>query len=269
MVFQQAELDVAIAAAKDAAEVLKEYFRKPKQIEYKSSWNLVSTADLQAEKVIIDRIRQSFPDHEILAEESANAALQADHLWIVDPLDGTNNFCHGLDHFAISIGYYRHGRPNLGVVYRPMSDDWFICGRDQGAFHNGLRVTTSPAKRLDEALIGTGFFYDRGQAMKQTLQSIEVLFEQKIRGIRRMGTASLDLCSVGCGWFEGFFEFELAFWDYAAGKLFVEEAGGLVTNCVGDVFSSGSSSIIASCQGLHATMLNMIKPKFQTLNQGI
>ncbi len=266
--FEQPELEVAMNAARNAASVLLKYFRQQNQIQFKSEYNLVSEADLQSEKVIVETIRSAFPGHEILGEESATAALDAEYLWTVDPLDGTNNFCHGIEHFAISIAWAEQGETKLGVVYRPLSDEWFVAGKGRGAFHNGVACQTRNFQRLNEALIAVGFYYDREGQMRATLRAIESLFGHNIHGIRRMGTASLDLCMTGTGRLGGYFEFELAPWDYAAGKLFVEEAGGVVTDCTGHLMSSGNSSILASCPDLHAALLQNIKPHFETLVHG-
>jgi len=271
-------LSVAELAARRAGEVLHKYFRKENRVDFKSSYNLVSQADLAAQRAIVDTIRDSFPNHSVLGEETIAPGLPESFgksamdefddrpLWIVDPLDGTNNFCHGLDHFAVSIACYCQGAPELGVVYRPRSEDWFVAARGQGAFHNGERCQVADHSSLGESLIGTGFYYDRGEQMRSTLRAIEELFDQNIHGIRRMGTASMDLCQVGRGSFGGYFEFELAPWDYAAGKLFVHEAGGMVTDCLGRSFSNGNSSIIAACPGLHESMLSLVRPWFQKAN---
>ncbi|MDG2012340.1 MAG: inositol monophosphatase family protein [Pirellulaceae bacterium] len=261
--FEQKELEVARAAAMAASDVLNKYFRSANLIDFKSTYNLVSQADRESEATIVEVIRQSFPEHEILGEEDESGDITAENLWIVDPLDGTNNFCHGLNHFAISIGYYRNGQPELGVVHQPISNEWFIAGRGKGAFHNGAPCQTASFSRLNQSLIGTGFYYDRGAQMSATLEAMEALFQKDIHGIRRMGTASLDLCMVGCGIFGGYFEFELAPWDYAAGRLFVEEAGGVVTNCEGGPIPIGNSSVIAGCPNLHPILLELIQPFFQ------
>ncbi len=261
--FEQQELEVARTAAIAASRILKKYFRSANLIDFKSTYNLVSQADRESEAKIVEVIRKNFPEHEILGEEDENGDVTAEHLWIVDPLDGTNNFCHGLNHFAISIAYYRNGKPQLGLIHQPISDEWFIAGRGQGAFHNGKRCQTAAFHRLNQSLIGTGFYYDRGAQMSATLGAMEALFQQDIHGIRRMGTASLDLCMVGCGTFGGYFEFELAPWDYAAGLLFVEEAGGIVTNCEGDAVPLENSSVIAGCPQLHPILVELIKPYFQ------
>ena len=218
---------------------------------------------MKSEQVIVETIREAFPDHEILGEESTEGALDAEQLWIVDPLDGTNNFCHGIEHFAISIAWQHQGETQVGVVHRPWSDDWFVATRGHGAFHNDQPCQVAGHDQLNQALIAVGFYYDRGLQMRCTLNALESLFQHNIHGIRRMGTASLDLCMTGCGLFGGYFEFELAPWDYAAGKLFVEEAGGRVTDCAGNPKLLGNSSLLASCPGLHPALLEQVKPHFR------
>ncbi len=260
------ELKVARVAAERAAAILHKYFRKSQVIDFKSDWNLVSQADRESEACIVDVIGSSFPDHQVLGEEAAAGDTAAEHLWIVDPLDGTNNFCHGIDHFAISIGYYRDQHPQLGVVYRPCSDEWYIAIKGQGAFHNGRRCRVADHQELNQSLFGVGFFYDRGRQMRATLAALEDLFCRQIHGVRRMGTASLDLCMVGTGSLGGYFEFQLAPWDYAAGKLFVEEAGGRVTTCRGSDFRLGYSSIVAACPGLHVKLLDVVTPHYLALD---
>ncbi|MGI9519821.1 MAG: inositol monophosphatase family protein, partial [Pirellulaceae bacterium] len=203
-------------------------------------------------------------------EESSRGEREDEQLGIVEPLDGTNNFCHGIEHFAVSIAWQQQGETQIGVVYRPFSDDWFVAVRGQGAWHNDQPCRVVPLEQLNQALIGVGFYYDRGQQMRSTLAALETLFGENIHGIRRMGTASLDLCMTGTGSLGGYFEFELAPWDYAAGKLFVEEAGGIVTDCEGNPITKGNSSILASCPGLHAALLKNIGPYFrETLSRAI
>jgi myo-inositol-1(or 4)-monophosphatase len=220
----------------------------------------VTDADVEAEQVIVETIRRARPTDEILGEESNAANVSAEHLWILDPIDGTNNFVHGIPHFAISIAYYRAGEPQCGVIYNPMTGDLYDAVRGQGAFCNGQRAGVSSHRRLNEALIGVGFYYDRGAIMEATLVAIRDLFRQDIRGIRRFGAASLDLCYVGCGMFSAFFELQLSLWDFAAGRLFVEEAGGRVTDCQGRAPAAGKSSILATNGLLHDATLAIIAP---------
>jgi myo-inositol-1(or 4)-monophosphatase len=227
------ELEVARRAARAGGAVVSRYFREGVTVRRKSASELVSDADMESERAIVEVIKEAFPEHAILAEEAHHEHAGAEHLWVVDPLDGTNNFAHGIAHFAISIAYYRGGRPESGVVYDPARDDWFVAARERGAECNGRQARVATSRRLDEILVAVGFYYDRGAMMRATLAAIGDLFGHNIHGIRRFGTASLDLCMVGVGAFGAFFEYELSPWDFAAGRLFVEEAGGRVTTCGG------------------------------------
>src|SRR5690606_5223379 len=177
---------------------------------------------------------------------------------IVDPLDGTNNFAHRIPHFAVSIAYYHNGSPVCGVVYNPLRDDWFTAVRGEGAWYNGQPARVSDERRLDQALVGVGFYYDRGAMMEATLAAIRDLFRCQIHGIRRFGTASLDLCQVGMGMFGAYFEFQLSPWDFAAGRLFVEQAGGRVTTCLGDALPLQKTTLLASNRLLHDAVLRVI-----------
>jgi len=254
------ELEVARQAARAGGAVVNRYFREGVAVRRKSASELVSDADVDSEQAIVEVIRKAFPDHAVLAEEAHHEHAGAEHLWVVDPLDGTNNFAHRIAHFAISIAYYRSGRPECGVVYDPARDDWFVAARGQGAFRNGQRARVAASRRLDEILVGVGFYYDRGAMMRATLAAIGDLFGQGIHGIRRFGTAALDLCMVGVGAFGAFFEYELSPWDFAAGRLFVEEAGGRVTTCGGGELPLASSTLLASNGHVHEAMLAVVGP---------
>ncbi len=259
-IFTSPQLEAATAAARQGAEVLRRYFRGEFPVQQKHAGNLVSRADFESEEAITRTISRTFPDHEILGEETGQAVSGQEDLWVIDPLDGTNNFVHGIEHFAISIAWYHRGQAELGVVVRPASDDWFVAGRGQGAWRNGRPVRVSTATTLDQVLLGVGFYYDRGRKMQATLQAMQDLFQCDIHGFRRMGTASLDLCMVGCGQLGAYFEFQLAPWDFAAGRLFVEEAGGRVTDCDGHQVPLRPSSILASNGHLHDELLQRIAP---------
>ncbi len=250
------ELEVAVTAADQAGEILMRHLHDGVEIRSKDVANLVSDADLEAERSIIKFIHSHFPEHAILAEEEGlRGAENAEHLWIVDPLDGTNNFAHQIPHFAVSIGYYHRGEPQCGVVLNPARGDRFIAIRGGGAFLNGKPMQVSDHSQLDQVFIGVGFFYDRGAMMEATLRAIADLFRENIHGIRRFGTASLDLCMVGCGQFGAFFEYHLAPWDFAVGRLFVEEAGGRVTDCRGNPLPIGATTLLASNSKLHDAVL--------------
>ncbi len=254
------ELVVAEQAAQAAGEVLLRYRREGVSHRSKDIGNLITDADLEAERAIVDVLHRAFPEHAILGEEEAkHGDLDAEHLWVVDPLDGTNNFAHQLPHFAVSIAYYREGAAQCGIVLSPVSGDRFTAIRGAGAFQNGRPVRVADHERLDQSMIGVGFYYDRGAMMEATLRSISGLFRQNIHGIRRFGTAALDLCMVGCGQFGAFFEYQLAPWDFAAGRLFVEEAGGRVTNCLGAPLDLTVSSVLASNGRLHEAVLAIVR----------
>lgn len=258
------ELEVARQAARAGGDILAGYFRQGVEMRKKQDCDFVSDADVESERAIIDVIRSHFPDQAVLGEENQDGSaeeldINAESLWVIDPLDGTTNFAHDIPHFAVSIGYYESGQPVCGVIYNPARDDWFHAIRGEGAFANRNRVTVADHCSLSDSLIGVGFYYDRGAMMEATLASIRDLFQQKIHGIRRFGTASLDLCQVGCGQYGAFFEYELSPWDFAAGRLFVEEAGGHITNCLGNDLPLAKSSVLASNGKLHNSVLKIVR----------
>jgi myo-inositol-1(or 4)-monophosphatase len=257
------ELRVACEAAESGGKIVADYFLRNTEFRSKTvehvSQGLVTDADIDSERVITQIIRQAFPTHQILGEETnPQSSKDTEHLWIVDPLDGTNNFAHQIPHFAVSIGYYRNGRPHCGVVYNPLSEEWFTTAAGHGAWHNHRRVVVNRHSKLDQTMIAVGFYYDRGQMMHATLNAIRDLFHQNIHGIRRMGTAALDLVQVGLGRFGGYFEYTLAPWDFGAGRLFVEEAGGRVSTCEGGELPLAKSSVLATNGLLHSQMLQIV-----------
>ena len=252
-------LEVAKLAATAAGDIVARYFRDGVAMRGKESYNLVSDADVESEQAIVEEIRRHFPEHVMLAEEAHRGDAAAEHLWIIDPLDGTNNFAHDIPHFAVSVAYYHQGQPACGVIFNPIRDDWYTAVRGEGAFHNGRKVQVGQQTRLDEVLVGVGFYYDRGAMMEATLAAVGDLFRQKIHGIRRFGTASLDLCQVGCGIFGAFFEYELSPWDFAAGRLFVEEAGGRVTTARGEPLPLANTCLLAANKTLHEVMLPIVR----------
>lgn len=255
---------VARSAAETGGQVLRHYYERGVEVRSKpdaegGQHNLVSDADLESEKVIADTIRSSFPTHELLGEEQLVGDLDAEHLWIIDPLDGTNNFAHGLPHFAISIAYCYRGVPIVGVVFNPVRQDWFTATRGHGARWNNVPINVSSEQTLSEAIIACGFHYDRGAMMRATLGAIEELFSQhRIHGIRRMGTAALDFCAVAAGHFGGFFEYYLSPWDFAAGMLIVEEAGGTVTNSRGEPMPLAAGGVVVSNGILHPGLSDIV-----------
>ncbi|MEM9828393.1 MAG: inositol monophosphatase family protein [Planctomycetota bacterium] len=263
-------LEVAKLAARRGGAILKRYFEQGVEIRNKAadggkSYDLVSDADLESERAVASVLRDAFPNHELLGEEDLDGDAGADHLWIIDPLDGTNNFAHRIPHFAVSIGYFENSRPVAGVVYNPIREDMFWATRGCGAFQSGVsnsgaptRLSVDPADSLDQVLIGCGFYYDRGDVMRRTLAAIEELFGHDIHGIRRFGTASLDLVMVASGCVGGFFEYQLSPWDFAAGQIILEEAGGKLTNAYGEAIPVATTSMVAANPKLHAILLDIV-----------
>ncbi|HBE70699.1 MAG TPA: inositol monophosphatase [Planctomycetaceae bacterium] len=261
------ELAAAKAAAESGASIVVDYFEKGVTMRSKGPdehHNLVSDADEESEAAIIESLTNSLPGHTVFGEESAKNETaeelnQVDHLWIVDPLDGTNNFAHHLPHFAISLGYYRRGVAAAGLVVNPVRDDWYYAVSGGGAWHNGEGISVRNDTSLSSVMVGCGFYYDRGQMMQATLKTVEAFFGEGIHGIRRFGTAALDLCQVAAGQFGAFFEYQLAPWDFAAARLILEEAGGKITDARGEPLALKISSILASNTVLHEDALALTR----------
>ena len=258
---ERALLSVAVAAAQAAGEVLMSYFGQGVSISIKNgeSADLVSEADINAEQAVIRVIRATYPDHAILGEESAtDTDPNSPSLWVIDPLDGTTNFLHDVPHFAVSIGYFEHGQPVCAVIFNPARGDMYTAVKGHGATYNDRPIHVSPTDRLDQSLIGTGFSVVRDAKLGATLGAIEELFGLNIHCIRRFGSAALDLCHVASGLYGAFFEYQLSAWDFAAGLLIVQEAGGQVTTARGTPLLLKKSSILATNGLLHAQILEIV-----------
>ncbi|MFP4302065.1 MAG: inositol monophosphatase family protein [Spirochaetaceae bacterium] len=223
------------------------------------SYNLVTTADLATEKYIREILSARFPQHTILGEEGRqNIDLLSPSLWIVDPIDGTNNYVHGVPHYATSVAFAEGGEVVAGAVHDPERGELFSAYLGGGAYLNNEPISVSSAKSLTSALICTGFYYDRGEMMERTLASIRRLFNEQIHGIRRSGSAALDLCWTAAGRFDGFFEYEVGPWDYAAGALILTEAGGVVSGADGSPLTLATRHIAAATPGIQASLLRAI-----------
>jgi myo-inositol-1(or 4)-monophosphatase len=240
-----------------AGSILKPAISKPKHIQYKSAVDLVTETDKKIESVIIDIIKHNFPDHSILAEESPPEG-SSHHKWIIDPIDGTTNFAHGLGQACVSIAYEQNGKIMLGGVFNPFSNECFWAERGKGARLNGKKIHVSSPKRLSESLLVTGFPYDRTTRADYYLKFVKH-FITTTHGIRRLGSAALDLCFVACGRFDGYWEFNLNPWDVAAGALIVEEAGGKLSNFLGQPMSIYEKQFLATNGKIHDEMLKIIK----------
>ncbi len=239
-------LKVAESAALSSAEILVRHFGTA-EVHQKSTQNLVTQADYESETRVSEIIAQHFPDHRIMREEGESTGdASAEHLWVVDPLDATNNYAHGIPHYCVSIAYAYRGEVQVGVVLDPSRNELFSAVKGEGAYLNGKRIRVSQPDGLTDCLIATGFFYERGEVVQLTLDSIARLFQRNIRGIRRMGAAALDLTWVACGRMQGFFEYRLAPWDFAAGWLIVNEAGGRCCDETGSALSLRSNGIITA-----------------------
>jgi myo-inositol-1(or 4)-monophosphatase len=259
--------DVAVCAAHEAGKVLARYFHEGFEVRNKGVADLVTDADVAAERRIAEIIRTAFPDHAILGEEENSGDLSAEHLWVIDPLDGTTNFAHHIPHFAVSIAYLYHGVAQCGVVWNPIREDLYIARRGHGSTHNGKAIHVGSQTQMSESLIGIGFYYDRGAMMEATLAAIGACFRRQIHGVRRFGTASLDLAHVATGLYGAYFEYQLSPWDYAAGQLLVEEAGGRVTTCTGAAMPLKKTSILASNGPLHDEMLATVRDPYVGLGR--
>ncbi|MFC1594025.1 inositol monophosphatase family protein [Candidatus Omnitrophota bacterium] len=254
--------DVAIEAARAAGKIHKKYFHRDIKVKTKgASYDLLTIADTEAEKAVVSVIKKYFPEHNFLGEENRYAKTDSAYTWVIDPLDGTNNFSSGMPIFCVSVALVKNGESIVGVVYDVTRDELFSAVKGHGAYLNGKRMKVSDAKTLKDSLLITGFYYDRGKLMRATLDNIHEFFQKPIRGLRRLGAAALDLCYIASGRAAGFWEFQLSPWDFAAGKLLVEEAGGKVTDDSGKKVSITKSYVVASNGTIHAAMLKVLKRK--------
>ncbi|MCX7725423.1 MAG: inositol monophosphatase [Chitinispirillaceae bacterium] len=254
------ETIIAEEAAKKSSKILLKLLGKTK-ISYKEvNYNLVTEADFASQDTILKTIKENFPEDKILAEESdkENIPLDSPRLWIVDPLDGTTNFAHNIPHFSISIAFCEYGKVKCGVVVDPVKSETFSAEEGKGAFCNDERIKVSSTKELKHSVIGTGFYYERNILMIKTLESMRKLLEAGIHGIRRIGSAALDLCYVACGRFDGYFEYQLSPWDFAAGLLILTEAGGKFTDRDGKERGLFSTGVICSNSLIHDELCEIV-----------
>ena len=246
--------------AGEAGALLMEYFDKNIRIEYKGDADLVTAADRKSEALIRDRIRQTWPGHDVMGEEEGLSDSGSEFRWYVDPLDGTTNFAHGFPVFCVSMALQHKGVTVAGACYDPTRNEMFAAERGRGATLNGRPIHVSPTAKLNQSLIGTGFpSYKRHK-------NPNIYFYHQItlrtHGVRRAGSAALDLCYVACGRTDGFWEFNLNPWDTAAGVLLVEEAGGRVTNFAGGPFELNSRETLASNGLIHQPLMHEFREIF-------
>ena len=247
-------LDVAILAANDSKQVIKEHLNKTKVFKYKGKTDLVTLADKQSEKVIIEKILNNFPDHSILAEESGSTLKDSKFLWIIDPLDGTTNFVHGYPSYGTSIALSIDNIISIAIVVDIPNDDIYTAIKNKGAFKNGNQIKTSQTDNLLDSLLVTGFGYNHDDNWDFNMKLFKH-FTHITQGVRRLGAASIDLCHLASGIIDGFWEFDLKPWDTAAGVLIVEEAGGRITKLNGEEYSIYDNQILGSNLTLHNDLI--------------
>jgi len=250
-------LDTAVSIARESGALLAEMVKTPLEISYKRPSDLVTEADRRSEALIIDRLYKSFPTHAVISEEGGGQRIQSDYTWHVDPLDGTTNFAHKFPVFCVTLGLAYKDEVIAGVVYDPTREEMFTAEKGGGAFLNGHRLHVSKNAKLSESLLATGFppFDDRHNINIQLFLE----FTHRSHGIRRAGSAALDLCSVAAGRFEAFWELRLNSWDKAAGSLMITEAGGRVTSLLGEPHPVATAEIFASNGLVHDEMLPVFK----------
>jgi myo-inositol-1(or 4)-monophosphatase len=262
---------IAIQAALKGGEILSRHRGKVKKIGYKSEVNLVTDVDRISEEAILRIIRSNFPDHALLTEESKefipeNEKSKSIYEWIIDPLDGTTNYAHGLPIYCVSIALEENGKIILGVVYNPNLDELFVAERGKGAFlskgwgsaKRKRKISVSQTAELLQSLLATGFPYDIRTSEINNLDHFSN-FYKKAQAVRRGGSAVLDLCYLAMGRFDGFWELKLSPWDMAAGSLMVEEAGGKVTDFLGGPFNIYLKEILATNGKIHQQMIEVLR----------
>jgi myo-inositol-1(or 4)-monophosphatase len=253
-------LNIAVRAARSAGNVIARYLNRLDQLTVatKEHNDFVSEADREAEQAIVRVLRKAYPSHGILAEESGHQAGD-DYLWIIDPLDGTTNFLHGFPQFAVSIALQHKGRLEQGVVYDPVRQELYTASRGAGALLNDKRIRVTAHRGLEGALIGTGFPFRQPQHLAAYLEMFKAVHPQAA-GIRRAGSAALDLAYVAAGRLDGFWEIGLNQWDMAAGVVLIREAGGLVTDFAGGDGFLDSGNIVAGAPKTLPALLKAIHP---------
>jgi myo-inositol-1(or 4)-monophosphatase len=255
-------LKIAVQAAKKAGSIQKTHYGRVRNIQYKSKnkLNLVTEVDHQCEKAVLSLLRKKFPTHNLWGEESGRGSGNSEFTWFVDPLDGTTNYAHSYPFFCCSVALVKNGQPLLGVIYDALRDECFTAEKGKGAFLNGKKLKVSATRTLEESLLCTGFAY----AVRETHYNLDNFkrFVLTAQGVRRDGSAAMNLAYVAAGRFDGFWERGIQAWDMAAGVLMVTEAGGKVTDISGKPFALMAQNALASNRKIHRQI-------FKTLDNGI
>jgi len=251
-------LKVALEAAREAGGIIMKHYRQLQRVEKKGAVDLVTEADLACEAAIVATIRRSFPEHTIIAEEGDyQQARASDYRWVIDPLDGTTNYVHGLPMFGVSIGLQVHEETELGVVLNPAQGEEFVALKGQGATLNGKPIHVSEVDHLQDALLVTGFAYRHDEVFHRSFDLYRELHD-RCQGVRRLGAAALDLCYVAAGRLDAFYEANLNPWDICAGALICREAGGVTTDWRGESLPFSGERVLASNGRLHREVMAVL-----------
>ncbi len=249
-------LDFALHVARKAGDFISGHLGTDLDVLHKGRIDLVTNVDRESQRIITDAIKDKFPEHSIVSEESFVRRREGEFTWYIDPLDGTTNFVHALPEFCVSIALYLRDEPRLGVCYKPVTGNAFYAERGKGAFMDDTRIHVSETAKLVDALVATGFPYDTsklGHILKRFSRVIS-----RVQGVRRLGSAALDLCYVACGIFDGFWEQGLRPWDMASGALIVQEAGGRISLFDGAGFDLFKAEILATNNKLHDALSKLM-----------
>ncbi len=247
-------LAVAVEAAMAASHIIMEALHKPRVANHKGKTDLVTETDLHSENLIKSIIHASYPDHDLLAEESEEESSQSEFLWIIDPLDGTTNFVHGYPPFAVSIGLFFQNKPLIAVVMEMPNTKLYTAIKDEAAWCDGEPFTCSQTNTIEKSLFVTGFGYEHDDLWEKNMALFKH-FTDRTHGVRRLGAAAVDLCHVASGKVDGFWEFDLKPWDTAAGILIAEEAGCVVSQMDGSDYSINDNNILVANPNIHREMI--------------
>ena len=263
-------LNIAIKAARTAGAIINRASLDVDtlKVNTKAPNDFVTEVDHAAEQAIIETLLTAYPGHGILAEESGRSlgAKHSDFVWIIDPLDGTTNFIHGLPMYCVSIALAFRGKVEQAVVYDPTRNDLFIASKGRGAFLNDKRLRVSKRTRLSDSLIGTGFPFRKGDNFQRYLKMLEAVLPH-CAGVRRPGSAALDLCYVAAGYYDGFFETGLQPWDVAAGSLMITEAGGLIGNFTGEADYLHQREVVAGSPKVYGQLVQLLTPYSRVITE--
>lgn len=254
----------AIEASRLAGEAIRHYANQPQKldVENKDHNDFVTKVDREAETLIVRLLQRAYPEHGFLGEEGGKQGVDSDYEWVIDPLDGTTNFLYGIPQFSVSIALKHKGRLAIGVVYDPLRDETFAAARGDGATLNGRRIRVSERSSMQSALLGTGVPFRANQDLDLYLKTMKALLPDTA-GVRRPGSAALDLSYVACGRFDGFWEFGLNEWDMAAGALLVQEAGGLISDMHGNNTHMQTGNVVAGNPKVFKEMIKRLHPVMQ------